>query len=98
MLEAGLRSALTRLGAACQLARVGSMWTLFFTRAPVRDWTGAATSDRVRYARFFHAMLERGIVLAPSQFEANFISAAHTRADIDATVQAAAAALEIACA
>jgi glutamate-1-semialdehyde 2,1-aminomutase len=96
-LEAGLTDAIARIDAPCRLARVGSMWTLFFTRQPVKDWPSAATSDRARYGRFFHAMLDRGIVLAPSQFEANFISAAHTPSDIAATVQAAAAALEIAC-
>ncbi len=78
----------------CRLARVGSMWTLFFTPGPVVDWTTAARADRVRYGRFFHGMLRRGISLAPSQFEANFISAAHTPADIAQTVDAIAGALE----
>jgi glutamate-1-semialdehyde 2,1-aminomutase len=74
------------------------MWTLFFSPDPVEDWTGAARSDTARFARFFQAMLARGILLAPSQFEANFISAAHTPADMDTTIAAAAAALETACA
>jgi glutamate-1-semialdehyde 2,1-aminomutase len=97
-LEAGLHDAIRRLGAPCQVARVGSMWTLFFTPGEVRDWPSAALCDRQRYARFFHGMLDRGIVLAPSQFEANFISAAHDPADIAGTIEAAAAALEVACA
>jgi len=80
----------------CRLARVGSMWTLFFTDEPVQDWEGAARCDRARHGRFFHAMLSRGISLAPSQFEANFISAAHSDADIDTTARACVAALEVA--
>ena len=93
-LEAGIVEALAREGGPGHLARVGSMWTLFFTPAPVTDWASAAAADRPRYGRFFHAMLSRGIALAPSQFEANFISAAHTAGDIAATVEAVAASLE----
>jgi glutamate-1-semialdehyde 2,1-aminomutase len=78
---------------ACQFARVGSMWTLFFTDRAVTDWPSASRADRARYGRFFHAMLARGIALAPSQFEANFISAAHTPEDIAETVAAIADAL-----
>jgi glutamate-1-semialdehyde 2,1-aminomutase len=78
----------------CRLARVGSMWTIFFTGEVVTDWAGAARADRARYGRFFHAMLGRGVSLAPSQFEANFISAAHSAADIAQTVEAVAGALE----
>ena len=70
------------------------MWTLFFTERAVTDWTTAATADRARYGRFFHAMLARGISLAPSQFEANFISGAHTADDIAETVTAVAESLE----
>ena len=91
-----LSAAVDRIGAPCTIARVGSMWTLFFTRDRVDDWTGAARADIARYARFFQAMLGRGIVLAPSQFEANFISAAHTQGDIETTIAAATAALETA--
>jgi glutamate-1-semialdehyde 2,1-aminomutase len=93
-LEAGVQSALDRGGYPCRLARVGSMWTLFFTAGEVRDWSGAARCDTVRFARFFHAMLARGVSLAPSQFEANFISSAHTDADIDETCAAAGEALD----
>jgi len=91
-LEAGISDAVT--GAGCQFARVGSMWTLFFTSDPVTDWPTAARADRARYGRFFHVMLQQGIALAPSQFEANFISAAHTDADIDLTAAAVSAAVD----
>jgi glutamate-1-semialdehyde 2,1-aminomutase len=79
---------------SCHLARVGSMWTLFFAPSPVTDWTSAARADRARYGRFFHAMLDAGISLAPSQFEANFISTAHAPSDIATTVQVVAHAIE----
>jgi glutamate-1-semialdehyde 2,1-aminomutase len=72
------------------------MWTLFFNPEEVTDWSVASRSDTARYGRFFHAMLDRGQYLAPSQFEANFLSAAHAEADVAATVAAAAAALEVA--
>jgi len=93
-LERGVSEAIDTTAERCRLARVGSMWTLFFTGHQVTDWTTAATADRARYGRFFHAMLSRGISLAPSQFEANFISAAHTAVDVAATVDAIAGALE----
>ena len=75
--------------------RVGSMFTLFFTDRPVTDWESAKRSDTARFA-VFHAMLERGIYLAPSQFEAAFVSAAHTEEDIRKTVQAAGQAFDAA--
>ena len=93
-LEAGLIQAAARVGSPCTVARVGSMWTLFFAAERVDDWTSAARADTTRFARFFQAMLARGVFLAPSQFEANFISAAHTEQDIDATVHAIADALQ----
>jgi glutamate-1-semialdehyde 2,1-aminomutase len=74
--------------------RVGSMWTTFFTSGQVRDWTTAAKADRQRYAKFFHGMLEQGVYLAPSQFEAAFVSAAHTDAIIDQTISAASVAFK----
>jgi glutamate-1-semialdehyde 2,1-aminomutase len=92
-LESGITSAIAD-GESCHVARVGSMWTLFFTSAPVTDWTSAARADRARYGRFFHGMLDAGISLAPSQFEANFISAAHSPDDIAVTVDACARAIE----
>jgi glutamate-1-semialdehyde 2,1-aminomutase len=69
--------------------RVGSMMTWFFTDQPVSDADSARKSDTTRFGRFFHAMLERGIYLPPSQYEALFVSAAHTWADIERTIEAA---------
>jgi glutamate-1-semialdehyde 2,1-aminomutase len=69
--------------------RVGSMFTFFFTDAPVTDYESAKQADAARYARFFRGMLERGVYLAPSQFEAAFLSAAHSEEDIAKTVAAA---------
>jgi glutamate-1-semialdehyde 2,1-aminomutase len=69
--------------------RVGSMFTFFFTEGPVTDYESAKRSDTARFGRFFRAMLERGIYLAPSQFEAAFLSAAHSEEDIEATMAAA---------
>jgi glutamate-1-semialdehyde 2,1-aminomutase len=69
--------------------RVGSMLTTFFTAAQVVDWNSAKLSDTKRYGQFFHKMLEQGIYLAPSQFEAAFLSTAHSAADIEKTIRAA---------
>ena len=69
--------------------RVGSMLTWFFTREEVTDYESAKTSDTAKFGRFFHGMLERGVYLPPSQFEAMFVSAAHTDEDIARTVEAA---------
>ena len=69
--------------------RIGSMFCGYFTDRPVWNLADALHSDRARFARFFHGMLDRGIYLAPSQFEAGFISTAHASADIEATVRAA---------
>jgi glutamate-1-semialdehyde 2,1-aminomutase len=69
--------------------RAGSMFTFFFTTNPVTDWDTAKISDTKAFGRFFHRMLDRGIYLAPSQFEAGFVSAAHTDDDIRTTVEAA---------
>src|SRR5579863_10352878 len=69
--------------------RVGSMFTFFFAPGPVNDWDSAKRCDTARFAKFFHFMLERGVYLAPSQFEAGFVSAAHSEQDIRATVEAA---------
>jgi glutamate-1-semialdehyde 2,1-aminomutase len=69
--------------------RVGSMFTFFFSPGPVTDWESAKSSDTGRFRQFFHWMLDRGIYLAPSQFEAGFVSAAHTEQDIAQTVEAA---------
>jgi glutamate-1-semialdehyde 2,1-aminomutase len=69
--------------------RVGSMFTFFFAPGPVTDWDSAKRCDTTRFAQFFHFMLERGVYLAPSQFEAGFVSAAHSEQDIRDTVEAA---------
>jgi glutamate-1-semialdehyde 2,1-aminomutase len=74
--------------------RVGAMFTFFFTDQPVTDWESAKRSDTARFGRFFRAMLDRGIYLAPSQFEAAFLSAAHTDDDIQRTIDAARDAFE----
>ncbi len=76
--------------------RVGSMMTWFFTDQPVTDYTSAKTSDTKAFGKFFHAMLEREIYLPPSQFEALFVSAAHSDADIARTVEAARESFDIA--
>jgi glutamate-1-semialdehyde 2,1-aminomutase len=73
--------------------RVGSMFTFFFTPGPVTDWESAKVCDTARFGRFFRGMLERGVYLAPSQFEAAFVSAAHTAEDIQKTIAAAGEAL-----
>jgi len=75
--------------------RVGSMGSLFFHDGPVTGWTDAAVADGDRFTRWFQAMLERGIYLAPSPFEAGFLSAAHTTEDIDRTLDAAAGSLTV---
>jgi glutamate-1-semialdehyde 2,1-aminomutase len=93
-LERGLTEAAKKAGVPARVNRVGSMFTLFFTNQEVVDFHSAKTSDTERFKRFFRGMLERGIYLPPSQFEAAFISAAHTEADIDKTIDAARKALE----
>jgi glutamate-1-semialdehyde 2,1-aminomutase len=69
--------------------RVGSMFTFFFSPNPVTDWESAKKCDTARFGKFFHFLLERGVYIAPSQFEAGFVSAAHSEEDIRATVKAA---------
>jgi glutamate-1-semialdehyde 2,1-aminomutase len=85
----GLRAELQDAGINAQINAIGSLSTVFFTPDPVRDYTDAKRSDTKRYARFFREMLDRGIFLAPSQFEATFISAVHTSEDVDRTLAAA---------
>jgi glutamate-1-semialdehyde 2,1-aminomutase len=88
-LVAGLREALVESGIQGQINATGSLATLFFASAPVRNYNDAKRSDTKRYARFFREMLDRGIFLAPSQFEAAFVSAAHTAEDIARTIASA---------
>jgi glutamate-1-semialdehyde 2,1-aminomutase len=92
-LETGLREAATVAGATFQFARFGSMMTLFFASEPVTDWATASRCDTARFAKYFWGMLDRGVYLPCSQYEALFVSAAHTEADIDATIAAAREAL-----
>ena len=92
-LAEGLAVAAARAGLAMQINRVGSMLTGFFTAMPVTDCATAKTADAARYGAFFRAMLERGVSLAPSQFEAAFLSLAHTTDDVEVTIAAAREAL-----
>jgi glutamate-1-semialdehyde 2,1-aminomutase len=94
-LEAGLSEAASSAGVPHQLARVGSMLTLFFNKQPVTDWPSASCCDTERFGRWFWAMLDRGVYLPCSQFEALFVSAAHSDADIEATITAARAVLAL---
>jgi glutamate-1-semialdehyde 2,1-aminomutase len=86
---AGVASAAKDAGVVMCHNRVGSMFTWFFAPGPVTDWTSAAQSDTKAFGRFFRAMLENGIYLPPSQFEAAFMSAAHTERDVQQTIAAA---------
>jgi glutamate-1-semialdehyde 2,1-aminomutase len=88
----GVAQEAARAGIALTTNRVGAMWTWFFTGGPVTNYEQAATSDTAAFGRFHRAMLEQGIWLPPSQFEAAFISTAHSDADIEATIAAARAA------
>jgi glutamate-1-semialdehyde 2,1-aminomutase len=88
-LEAGMRDAAKSAKVPVQFNRCGSMFCAYFTREPVRNLADAMKSDRARFTRFFHGMLKEGVYLAPSPFEAGFISAAHRVTDVDATVRAA---------
>jgi glutamate-1-semialdehyde 2,1-aminomutase len=94
-LEEGLRGAARATGVPLTVNRVGSMLTAFFTDGPVTDYASARRSDTRRYARYFHAMLERGVFLAASQFEAAFVSLAHTEADLEHAVRACREAFQI---
>ncbi len=84
-LEAGLRS----LGDGVQVARAGTMFGVFFSDVPVTSWDTAKAADTARFADFHAAMLDRGVYLAPSQFEAGFVSTEHGDAEIDLTIEAA---------
>jgi glutamate-1-semialdehyde 2,1-aminomutase len=91
--EAALSDALGAAGGSGCVNRVGSMLTLFLGTEAVRDYASARRADTARFARFFRAMLEEGVYLPPSQFEAMFVSLAHTEADIDWLASAARKAL-----
>ena len=93
-LESGMTEAAKQAGVPVQFNRCGSMFCAYFTSEPVHNVAEAMKSNRDRFKQYFHAMLDEGIYLAPSQFEAGFLSAAHTEADIDQTVRAAARAMK----
>lgn len=88
-LVAGIAGVARDAGVAMTCNRVGSMFTCFFTPGPVTEWTSAAKSDTEAFGRFFRAMLDNGVYLPPSQFEAAFLSAAHTEEDVRRTIAAA---------
>jgi glutamate-1-semialdehyde 2,1-aminomutase len=92
-LQTGLERALRDTNTAGVVQRVGSMITLFFHRGPVRSWLDAAASDTKRFGTWHRGLVTRGIYWPPSQFEAAFISLAHTDEDIDQTIEAAKSAL-----
>ena len=93
-LVAGLKKGLSDAGVSGQINTIGSLATVFFTPDPVSNYSDAKRSNTKLYARFFREMLSRGIFLAPSQFEAAFVSVAHTTGDIDRTILAAADSLK----
>jgi glutamate-1-semialdehyde 2,1-aminomutase len=85
----GVAAAAKDAGIPVTYNRVGSMFTWFFTRGPVTDWPSAAKSDVEAFGRFFRGMLDHGVYLPPSQFEAAFLSAAHTQEDVEQTIAVA---------
>jgi glutamate-1-semialdehyde 2,1-aminomutase len=93
-LASGLAAAAAKAGVPLTLNRVGSMLTCFFATDAVTDYASAKRSDTGRFARFFRSLLERGVYFPPSQFEAAFVSTAHSEADVASTVEAAARAFE----
>ncbi|MDD4346154.1 MAG: aminotransferase class III-fold pyridoxal phosphate-dependent enzyme, partial [Desulfitobacteriaceae bacterium] len=95
-LAVGLKNAALSAGAKVTVNQCGSLLTCFFTGGPVHDYQSATTANTEKYKRFFQKMLERGVYLPPSQFEALFLSLAHSDNDIDTTLKAAAAAFKAA--
>jgi len=93
----GIAAAARQAGCPVALNRAGTLLTLFFTEGPVRDWESARKSDTKKYAAFFWKMLEAGVYLPPSQFEALFLSLAHSQSDLDILVKAAGRALRQLC-
>jgi glutamate-1-semialdehyde 2,1-aminomutase len=89
LLEARSAQLTARTFPGVTINRVGSMFTFFFSSEPVTDWVSAKRCDTTRFAKFFHFLLDRGVYIAPSQFEAGFVSAAHSEDDIAATVASA---------
>ncbi len=94
-LEKGFKENLKTIGKNYALNRIGSMMCMFFTEKPVDDFKSAVQSDTVLYGKYFHEMLNRGIYLAPAQFEALFVSTAHSKEDLNKTITAHRESLEI---
>jgi len=94
LLESGMKAAARNAGVPVQFNRCGSMFCAYFTETPVWNLDDALRCNRDRFARFFHGMLDEGVYIAPSQFEAGFLSAAHTEKDVELTVEAAARVLK----
>jgi glutamate-1-semialdehyde 2,1-aminomutase len=93
-LEAGISFAAKKAGIPIRQTRVGTMFTTFFSETEPKDWNTVKVADKVRFGKYFQIMLENGVYLAPSQFEAGFISTMHTDELIDATVSSAELALK----
>jgi glutamate-1-semialdehyde 2,1-aminomutase len=93
LLETGIAEAADRLGIRLQISRAGSLLTVFLTRLPVTDYDSAKSSDTDLFARFYHSLLSDGVYWPPSQFEAAFVSLAHTEKDIRTTTDAVSRAL-----
>ncbi|RME68444.1 MAG: aminotransferase class III-fold pyridoxal phosphate-dependent enzyme, partial [Nitrospirae bacterium] len=94
-LEEGLRDAAKKARTKVKFYRAGTMFCTYFTDKEVYDYQSAKRADTEKFARFFHEMLSRGVYIAPSQFEAGFMSLAHTDKDIERTVEAAYEALRV---
>ncbi len=94
-LAEGLEQAATSAGIAAHVQRVGSMMTLFFNPDSVVDWKTADRSDRKKFAKFFWGLIDRGVYFPCSQFEALFVSQAHTETEIEETIQAAREAIQL---
>jgi glutamate-1-semialdehyde 2,1-aminomutase len=87
LLDEGVETIISEHGYPLSWNRVGAMASLFFTEGPVTDWPSASAGDMERFATFFHGMLNEGVYLAPSPYEALFLSAAHTEADVSRTLE-----------
>jgi glutamate-1-semialdehyde 2,1-aminomutase len=87
-LENGFKENLKSIGKNYAMNRVGSMMCMFFTEEPINDFAGVVKSDTALYGKYYHEMLQRGIYLAPAQFEALFVSTAHSTEDLDKTIVA----------
>jgi glutamate-1-semialdehyde 2,1-aminomutase len=87
-LENGFKENLKSIGKNYAMNRIGSMMCMFFTEEPVEDFNSAVKSNTELYGKYYHQMLQRGIYLAPAQFEALFVSTAHSNEDLDKTIAA----------